>query len=52
MLFRGHFSRGLAMCRVVGLLLVALLSVSLLAGCGGSGTPGKNSDADKPAAGR
>lgn len=36
------------MRRVVGLLLVALLSLGLLAGCGGSGTPGKHSDADKP----
>lgn len=36
------------MRRVVGLLLVAVLSLGLLAGCGGSGTPGKYTDADRP----
>ena len=36
------------MLRIAGLLLVALLSVGLLAGCGGGGDPGKYKDADKP----
>lgn len=36
------------MRRLVGLLIVAVLSLGLLAGCGGSGTQGKYSDADKP----
>lgn len=36
------------MRRVVGLLLVAVLSLGLIAGCGGSGTKAKHSDADRP----
>jgi hypothetical protein len=35
------------MRRLVGLLLVAVLSVGLFAGCGGA-TKAKNSDADRP----
>jgi hypothetical protein len=36
------------MRRIVGIIAVALLSLGLLAGCGGSGTKAKYSDADRP----
>lgn len=36
------------MRRLVGLLLVAVLSLGMIAGCGGSGAKAKNSDADRP----
>jgi len=36
------------MRRVVGLLLVAVLSLGLISGCGGSGSKAKYSDADRP----
>jgi hypothetical protein len=36
------------MRRLLGLLVVAVLSLGLVTGCGGSGTKAKNSDADRP----
>jgi hypothetical protein len=37
-----------AMRRLIGLVVVAVFSLGLLAGCGGSGTKARYSDADRP----
>jgi hypothetical protein len=36
------------MRRLIGLVLVAVITLGLVAGCGGGGTPAKHSDADRP----